>query len=78
MRCNICDAGLSEVHYNSDHESFEPCVTCLEAVKDTLEGFLDKPSADEDELGGPDPLFESLSFHSGHSFYSPHGGEYEE
>jgi len=56
MRCHICDAALSEVHYNSDHEDFEPCVPCLTVVEDTLAGFTDKPSAEEGELGGEDPL----------------------
>jgi hypothetical protein len=56
MRCHICNTGLSEVHFNADHQDFEPCPTCLEVIQDTLEGFLDKPSADEDELG-----FEPLS-----------------
>lgn len=51
MHCHICDATLSEVHFNSDHGDIEPCMACQIVIQDTLEGFLDKPSADEEDLG---------------------------
>lgn len=51
MRCHICDAPLAEVQVNSDFGDFEPCPTCLQVIKDTVEGFLDRPSVDDDELG---------------------------
>lgn len=49
--CYICDATLSEVQFNSEHNDIEPCGTCLTVVADTLAGFTDKASAEEDELG---------------------------
>jgi hypothetical protein len=57
MRCHICDRPLSEPRYNRDHKDYNPCDTCLTVVQDTLEGFIDKPAADEDELG-IDPLWD--------------------
>lgn len=61
MRCYICDAALSAPRFNSDHDSYEPCEFCLAVIQDTLDGFLDTPSADEDDFGGPDPLLTSFS-----------------
>ncbi len=49
MRCFICDSALSEVHSNSDFEDYEPCGTCLVVIKDTVSGWIDRPSADEDD-----------------------------
>jgi len=36
MRCAICDRALSdtEVQWNKDTETFEPCSTCLEVALD--------------------------------------------
>jgi ferredoxin len=36
MRCHICNATLSpaEVQYNRDHEDWDPCGTCLDAIGD--------------------------------------------
>lgn len=56
MRCHICDASLEAPNYNSDHDDYEPCGTCLVVIQDTIAGFTDKPAADEDDLGGPDPV----------------------
>ncbi len=70
MRCYICDAALAEVHFNADHQDYEPCVTCLTVVQDTLEGFLDRPSVDEDELG-----YEPLTAYTGSQpAYDPYEG----
>jgi hypothetical protein len=49
MRCYICDSALSEVHYNSDHQDYEPCGFCLEIIKDAIGS--DVASAREDEFG---------------------------
>jgi hypothetical protein len=59
MRCHICDRVLSEPRYNRDYKDYDPCDTCLTVVQDTLEGFTDKPAADEDELG-IDPIWDEL------------------
>lgn len=56
MRCHICNAVLTEVRPNSDHGDFDPCDSCMAVIHDTLAGFLDQPAAEEDDLGGPDPL----------------------
>lgn len=48
MKCRICDATLSEVHFNSDHNDIEPCSHCLLVINETLEGFKDTPAAPED------------------------------
>lgn len=34
MRCHICNAQLSdsEVQWNTDHEDWDPCTTCQEAI----------------------------------------------
>lgn len=58
MRCDICDKVLSEPNYNSDIEGYEPCDTCLGVIKDTLEGYIDRPSVAEDELGNEPSVFE--------------------
>lgn len=72
MKCNICDASLPEPKFNPDYRgSFDPCDYCMSIVEDTLEGYLDKPSADEDELGGPDPVFVEMYPQS----YDPFGTE---
>jgi hypothetical protein len=65
MKCNICDAPLDEPKFNPDINTFDPCDTCLAVIEDTLASYedsprLDKPSADEGDLGGPDPVFEEL------------------
>lgn len=59
MRCHICDRVLDSPRFNADHESYEPCDSCLVVIADTLAGFTDKPSADEDELGW-DPTYDGL------------------
>lgn len=51
MRCYICNSVLAEPRYNSDTEAYEPCEMCMLVIHDTLAGFHDRPSADEDELG---------------------------
>lgn len=51
MRCNICDSSLSKPDYNADLGGYEPCITCLEAIQDALDGFIDKPYASEDAFG---------------------------
>jgi hypothetical protein len=56
MRCHICDAPLAEVQVNSDFGDFEPCPTCLTVIKDTVAGFTDRPSVEEDELGRDDTV----------------------
>lgn len=61
MRCNICDAPLSEPKINPEvRGGFEPCDTCMDVVEETLSSYRDKPAADEADLGGPDPLLEEL------------------
>jgi hypothetical protein len=61
MKCNICDASLSDPKPNPGVKGgFDPCDTCMEVIEDTLSSYIDKPAASEDELGGPDPMFEEL------------------
>jgi hypothetical protein len=66
MKCNICDASLSEPKFIPGVKgSFDPCDKCMEVIEDTLASYedaphLDKPSADEKDLGGPDPVFEDI------------------
>jgi hypothetical protein len=72
MKCNICDATLSEPKHNPDvRGSFDPCDFCMAVVEDTLTSYIDKPAADESEFGGPDPIFEALYPQS----YDPFGTE---
>lgn len=59
MRCYICDAALVSPNYNSDHGDYEPCERCLIVIQDTIGSFMDKPAADEDDMG-PDPLWDEL------------------
>lgn len=56
MKCYICDATLSEVHFNSDHGDIEPCPYCLTIINETAASWLDRPSAEGDELGEDDIL----------------------
>ncbi len=53
MRCYICNKAIETPNYNSDHEDYEPCDECQAVIRDTLEGYLDQPTAPE-EFGGPD------------------------
>lgn len=65
MHCNICDAALPEPKFVPGVKgSYDPCDRCMVVIEETLAGYedvhLDKPSAAEDELGGPDPIIEEL------------------
>jgi hypothetical protein len=60
MKCNICDGPLVEPKFNPDIGTFDPCDRCIEVIEDTLSSYTDKPAADEDTLGGPDPILEEL------------------
>lgn len=51
MRCFICNRVLSEPNYNKDHEAYDPCDTCMVIIHDTIAGYRDKTSVDEDEFG---------------------------
>lgn len=51
MRCYICDASLADPKIHPDIGKVEPCDFCMEIVEDTLAGYKDRPSVDEDELG---------------------------
>lgn len=54
MRCNICDRALSdtEVVWNKDINTYEPCSTCLEVAMDAAysQGF----TPDGDPLDDPE------------------------
>ena len=52
MRCYICDTALEKPQFNNDHGDYEPCERCLIVIQDAIGAFIDKPSADEDDLGG--------------------------
>ncbi len=54
MRCHICDRPLDEPRFNSDHQDYEPCDSCLFVINETLEGFKDNASAAEDDLPDED------------------------
>jgi hypothetical protein len=58
MKCNICDAPLTEPKMNDDIGNFDPCDVCMAVIEDTLASYIDQPAAAEDALGGPDPIFE--------------------
>ena len=65
MKCNICDAPLPEPKFVEGVKgSFDPCDKCMTVIEETLAGYednhLDTPSAAEEDLGGPDPIFEEL------------------
>jgi hypothetical protein len=61
MKCNICDASLPEPKFVPGVKgSFDPCDRCMTVIEETLAGYLDQPSAAEEDLGGPDPVFEEL------------------
>lgn len=47
MRCHICDSVLSPevVHWNSDHEEWDPCPTCLMIIDEVFDDHLE-----EDEI----------------------------
>lgn len=52
MRCRICDVALTTPNFSSDHDEYDPCETCLAVIKDTLEGYDDVASVDEDTFVG--------------------------
>lgn len=58
MRCFICNGVLTEVNFNRDHEDIDPCPECIAVIQDTIAGYHDRPSVDEDELGGPETPLE--------------------
>lgn len=65
MRCHICNAVLTpeEVQWNSQHEDWDPCGRCLQAIEEVFnddteeeineqlvfEGILDPFATDEEE-----------------------------
>ena len=46
MRCHICDKVLdeSEIAFDKNHDEFDPCGTCLQAIQEV---FDDSPEDDE-------------------------------
>lgn len=42
MRCHICDASLSKPSFNSDHQEYDPCITCLEVIADVFSDPLEE------------------------------------
>lgn len=70
MRCHICDRLLPEPKFNPDLDTYDPCDVCMTVIESTLEGYLDKPSASEDDLG-IDPLWDEIF----PTMYEPFGDE---
>lgn len=60
MKCYICDRTLEEdqVHYNIDHEDYDPCPSCLAVVEDILAGYGDQAAPESTEVY--DPILEGL------------------
>lgn len=54
MRCHICDRTLEKIEYNRDHQDFDPCGVCFNVIQDILNGYKDKPYADEDDFSDED------------------------
>jgi hypothetical protein len=50
MRCHICNRVLPDPQFNTEHQDYDPCSTCLTVIQDTLDGFKDKAAADEDDF----------------------------
>lgn len=50
MRCYICDRVLSDPHFNSEINGYEPCDTCMAVIHDTVGSFEDRSAVAEDEL----------------------------
>lgn len=44
MKCHICDAtlGKKEIQWNTDHEDWEPCTRCLEAIDDVFDDLTEE------------------------------------
>jgi hypothetical protein len=57
MKCHICDATLEAPIFNSDHDDYEPCPTCMVVILDTLAGWNDKASAAEDDFPDEEDYF---------------------
>lgn len=50
MRCNICDASLTNPVFNRQLNTWEPCGTCLEAISDCINDLKDNAVfVEEDE-----------------------------
>ena len=50
MKCNICDASLSNPTFNRLLNTWEPCGTCLEAISDCINDLKDNAVfVEEDE-----------------------------
>lgn len=47
MKCFICNSDIENIHYNRDHQDFDPCPTCLEIIADVFSE--EKDSLDPDE-----------------------------
>ena len=56
MKCNICDASLSEPEYNEDLGAFEPCVVCLDIIYDAA--YSDGFEKDTGEVDNVDSSFD--------------------
>jgi hypothetical protein len=64
MKCHICDNSLPEPKFNEDIGNYDPCDTCMRVIEETLAGYddqhIDRPTAAEEELGGPDPIIDGI------------------
>lgn len=60
MRCAICNAvlGEKEIKFNTDHQEFDPCSTCLDAIAEVFEDPLEEDEYRDDyfEEGSYDPF----------------------
>ncbi len=67
MKCNICDAEISEkeIQWNPDYKSWEPCGTCIEIALDAA--YSDGYSHEEDVITVLDPAFDGDSTDIVHS-----------
>lgn len=63
MKCFICDRTLEDdqVHYNEEHQDYDPCPTCQQVIDDLLASYEGgQAAASEDSFSESDPLLDEV------------------
>lgn len=50
MKCHICNSDLTDIQWDSRHQEFDPCGTCMFIIAETVGAAYDKPYATEEDL----------------------------
>ncbi len=69
MKCYICDATLTDPQFNSDHNDYDPCPTCLVIIDKAVGKFGLQVAADDDDFGWEDDDLHDYDYKDGRAWY---------